>query len=42
MIDNFSTDFLVRPPMMSDLEAVQRLLEICDVAEYGAPDFTLE
>ncbi len=42
MIDNFSTDFLVRPPMMSDLEAVHRLLEICDIAEYDAPDFTLE
>jgi mycothiol synthase len=42
MIDNFSTDFLVRPPVMSDLEAVYRLLEVCDVAEYGAPDFTLE
>ena len=42
MIHNFSTDFLVRPPMMSDLEAVHRLLEVCDIAEYGAPDFTLE
>ncbi len=42
MIDNFSTDFLVRPPMMSDLEALHRLLEICDIAEYGTPDFTLE
>jgi len=42
MIDNFSTDFLVRPPKMSDLEALHRLLEICDIAEYGAPDFTLE
>ena len=42
MIDNFSIDFLVRPPMMSDLEALHRLLEICDIAEYGAPDFTLE
>ena len=42
MIDNFSTDFLVRHPRMSDLEAVHRLLEVCDIAEYGAPDFTLE
>jgi mycothiol synthase len=42
MIDNFSTDFVVRPPMMSDLEAVHRLMEVCDIAEYGAPDFTLE
>jgi mycothiol synthase len=42
MIDNFSTDFLVRPPMMSDLEALHGLLEICDIAEYGTPDFTLE
>jgi mycothiol synthase len=42
MIDNFLTDFHVRPPMMSDLEAVHRLHEVCDVAEYGAPDTTLE
>jgi mycothiol synthase len=42
MIDNFLPDLLVRPPMMSDLEAVHRLLEVCDIAEYGAPDFTLD
>ena len=42
MIDNFSTHFHVRPPMMRDLEVVHRLLEVCDVAEYGVPDFTLE
>ena len=42
MIDNFSTDFHVRPPMMSDLEAVHRLLEVCDIAEYGTPDLTLD
>jgi hypothetical protein len=30
MIDNVSTDFLVRPPTMNDLEAVYRLLEVCD------------
>src|SRR5438034_2050904 len=42
MIDKFSTDFLVHPPMMSDLEAVHRLLEVCDIAEYGAPDITLD
>jgi mycothiol synthase len=42
MIHNFSTDFLVRPPAINDLEAVHRLLEVCDIAEYGVPDFTLE
>jgi len=42
MIDNISTDFLVRPPTMTDLEAVHTLLEICDIAEYGVPDITLE
>jgi mycothiol synthase len=42
MIDNFSTDFLVRPPTMNDLETVLRLLEVCDIAEYGVPDITPE
>jgi mycothiol synthase len=42
MIDNISTDFLVRPPTMTDLEAVHTLLEVCDIAEYGVPDITLE
>ena len=42
MIDNFSTDLLVRPPTMDDLEAVHRLLEVCDIAEYGVPDITLD
>ncbi|HYX51143.1 MAG TPA: GNAT family N-acetyltransferase, partial [Ktedonobacteraceae bacterium] len=42
MIDNFLTDFHVRRPMMSDLEVVHRLLEACDIAEYGAPDLTLD
>lgn len=42
MIDTFSTEFLVRPPTMSDLEVVHRLFEVCDIAEYGTPDITLE
>src|SRR5262249_54999438 len=42
MSDNFSKDFRVRPPVMSDLEAVHRLHEVCDIAEYGTPDITLE
>lgn len=42
MIDNFSTDLLVRPPMLSELEAVHRLIEVCDIAEYGTPDLTLD
>jgi mycothiol synthase len=42
MIQNVSTDFLVRPPTRNDLEAVHRLLEVCDIAEYSVPDITLE
>ena len=42
MINKFSTEFLVRPPTMNDLEAVHALLEVCDIAEYGVPDITLE
>jgi len=42
MIDNFSTDLLVRPPTMDDLEAVHGLLKECDIAEYGVPDITLD
>ena len=42
MIDNISTDFLVRPPTMNDLETVHTLLEVCDIAEYGVPDITLQ
>lgn len=42
MIDNFLTDYLVRHPVMSDLEAVYRLHEACDIAEYGTPDITLD
>jgi mycothiol synthase len=42
MIDNFSADLLVRPPTMGDLEVVHKMLEVCDIAEYGVPDITLE
>jgi mycothiol synthase len=42
MIDNFSTDFLVRHPLMSDLEVAHRLCEVCDIADHGTSDFTLE
>jgi mycothiol synthase len=42
MIDKLPTDFLVRPPTMNDLEAVLKLLEVCDIAEYGEPDITLD
>ena len=42
MIDTYSTDLLVRHPMNSDLEAVYRLHEVCDIAEYGTPDLTLD
>ena len=40
MIDSFSADFHVRAPELSDLEAVYRLIEACDIAEYGTPDLT--
>ena len=42
MIDTFSTDFLVRHPNKGDLEAVYKLHEACDIAEYGTPDLTLD
>jgi mycothiol synthase len=42
MIDKLPTDFLVRPPTMNDLEAAYRLLEVCDIDEYGEPDITLD
>ena len=42
MIHNFSTDFQVRSPKLSDLETVHRLIEVCDIAEYGTPDLTLD
>jgi mycothiol synthase len=42
MIDNFSADLLVHPPRMDDLEAVYGLLRVCDIAEYGVPDITLD
>ncbi len=42
MINNYSTEFLVRPPTMNDLETVHTLLEVCDIAEYSVPDITLE
>jgi mycothiol synthase len=41
MMNTVSTDFFVRPPMMNDLESVHKLLEVCDIAEYGVPDITL-
>ena len=41
MIDTFYTDFDIRSPRLKDLEAVHRLIEACDIAEYGTPDLTL-
>ncbi len=41
MKDTFSTDFQVRSPKLSELEAVHRLIEVCDITEYGTPDITL-
>ena len=42
MITDFPEGFLVRPPEMDDLEAVHKLMEACDIADYGVPDITLE
>lgn len=42
MTTTLSADFHVRPPTMDDLAAVSELLDACDIAEYGAPDITLE
>jgi mycothiol synthase len=41
MINTFYTDFDIRSPKLSDLETVHRLIEACDIAEYGTPDLTL-
>ncbi len=42
MTTDFPAGFLARPPEMDDLEAVHKLMEACDIAEYGEPDITLE
>ena len=42
MTADFPTGFLVRPPEMDDLEAVHKLLEASDIADYGEPDITLD
>ncbi len=41
MIDTFSTDIHIRSPKLSDLETVHKLIEVCDIAEYGTSDLTL-
>jgi mycothiol synthase len=42
MTADFPTGFLVHPPEMDDLEAVYKLIEACDIADYGEPDITLD
>lgn len=42
MTELTSKGFLVRSPAMNDLEAVHKLLEVCDIAEFGEPDITLD
>jgi mycothiol synthase len=42
MTADFPSGFLVRPPEMDDLEAVHKLLEACDIADYGKPYITLD
>jgi mycothiol synthase len=41
MIDTHPRDFHIRSPKLSDLETVYRLIEVCDIAEFGTPDLTL-
>ncbi len=42
MIDILPKDFFVRPPTMDDLLVVHKLIEECDIAEYGEPEITLD
>ncbi len=42
MIDILPKDFFVHPPTMDDLESVYKLIEECDIAEYGEPEITLD
>ena len=42
MIDTLPQSFLMRRPTMDDLEAVHRLFEICEIAELGGPEITLD
>ena len=42
MIDILPKDFFVRPPTMDDLLVVHKLIEECDIAQYGEPEITLD
>lgn len=42
MIEILPKDFFVRPPIMDDLLVVHKLIEECDIAEYGEPEITLD
>jgi len=41
MIETLPRDFHIRSPKLSDLETVYRLIEVCDIAEFGTRDLTL-
>lgn len=42
MINTLPTGFAVRAPTMNDLQAVSELFTICDIADYGTPEISLE
>lgn len=42
MAQQVLTDFQVRRPTMGNLHAVYNVLETCDIADFGAPDITLD
>ena len=42
MTNKLPGGYQVRRPTMDDVQAVSELLNICDIAEYGEPDMTLD
>ena len=42
MTNTLPEGYEVRRPTMDDVEAVSDLLNVCDIAEYGEPDITLD
>ena len=42
MTNTLTEGYQVRRPTMDDVQAVSELINICDIAEYGEPDMTLD
>src|SRR4051794_40374120 len=42
MANTLPEGYELRRPTMDDVKAVSDLLDVCDIAEYGEPDFTLD